>query len=59
VTDFKPCRIFGASFFDNMMNAGKSSIDTLIEKEDCTIGKLLKEGELINECKWGNQKLIN
>lgn len=36
------------------MSLGKSSIDTLLEREDCPIEELLKDGDVITECKWGN-----
>jgi len=37
----------------------KSSVEELLEKDDCTLEALLQDGELLNECKFGNKKVIN
>jgi hypothetical protein len=42
-----------------MTSAKKSNIDALIEKPESTLEQLLLDSELLTECKWGNQKLIN
>lgn len=42
-----------------MMSHQKSNIDTLLDKGDTTVEQLLGESEILTECKWGNQKLLN
>ncbi len=40
-------------------NSGRNSLESLIEKDDgLTLDQVLADAELLNECKWGNQKVI-
>ena len=55
---FKPIRFLG-QFLDNMIRPNKSNIDSLLEKPDCTIELLLADSDILTECKYGNQKVIN
>jgi hypothetical protein len=47
-----------------MMGGGRgmagrnSSLEKLLEEEDCTVERVLNEADLLNECKWGNSKLM-
>ena len=50
---------FLGSFLDNMMNTRRQNIELLLEKEDTTLETVLADSEILTECKWGNQKLLN
>jgi hypothetical protein len=41
-------------------NSGRQSLEQQIEKEgsELSLETVLNDSELINECKWGNQKII-
>lgn len=40
-------------------NSGRNSLESQIEKgENLTLDTILADAELLNECKWGNQKVI-
>lgn len=41
------------------MDHNKAGIETLLEDENCTLEKVLTDSDVLTECKWGNQKLIN
>jgi hypothetical protein len=47
-----------------MMGGGRGSqskLDKLLESQDgsATIEAVLSDSEILTECKWGNQKLLN
>ena len=40
-------------------NGARNSLETLLEKNDgVDLDLVLADAELLNECKWGNQKVI-
>lgn len=41
------------------MRPNKSNIDSVLDSQDATIEKLLNDSDILTECKWGNQKVIN
>eukprot|EP00347_Sterkiella_histriomuscorum_P002974 403366086 len=52
-------RGFLGSFLDNMMSSHRSNIETLLDKDDTKLETLLEDSEILTQCKWGNQKLVN
>lgn len=53
-------RILQGSFWNTYMNksSAPSSIDTLLEKEDCALEELLDDEDLLQTIKYNNEKLI-
>lgn len=42
-----------------MMQSHRSNIETLLEKEDTTLETLLLDSEILTQCKWANNRLVN
>ncbi len=48
-----------SNILSNFRMAGKSSVDALLDQEDCTLEMILTDEEVISEFKYGNQRLID
>lgn len=47
------------SLLDNMYSSSRSSIDKLLEEKDTPLEAVLADSDVLTECKWGHQRLIN